>query len=157
MYGNPDFQPTAVCSDSSVVFSDFCAEAGVSNTGPDGAGSTCTSNAQCPIGYVCGYFTNEPCASTGTCVYADFNNDPTCSPTTFCACDGTQTEAWRVIDRWLREKSIGTCGSPCGTDRLRPNPTETRLSLTCRATQGPRPQSLLRGRDHLRSAPYGHR
>jgi hypothetical protein len=113
VYGNSDFQPSAVCSDGSATFVDFCAEAGVSNAGPDGAGSTCTSSAQCPTGYVCGYFTNDPCPYTGTCVYADFNNDPTCSPTTFCACDGTQTEA---------------CVSSTGGYALKPVPTRGRTT-----------------------------
>jgi hypothetical protein len=116
--GNRDCQPPRECWSGNVPsfsVTDICAEAGLSDASPDGAGSNCSSSAQCPAGFVCGFFTNSPCAPVGTCVYGDFNNDPLCSPTTLCACDGTLTQA---------------CLDPTGGYALKPVPTRGQ-STTC--------------------------
>ncbi len=91
--GGPDVQSLSACENGPLAVTNACASQGLADAAPDGAGARCTSNAQCPAGFVCGYFTNSPCASTGTCVWGDFANDPTCDPTTLCACDGTVTQA----------------------------------------------------------------
>jgi hypothetical protein len=93
LQGDPTFQPPIDCWTNGVQATNACADAGLADATPDGAGSACTSDAQCPTGYVCGYFTNDDCPSTGQCVFGDFDHDPTCSPTTLCACDGTTTRA----------------------------------------------------------------
>jgi hypothetical protein len=92
--GNPSFEPPTECWSGNISFgvTNVCDEAGLPDAGPDGAGALCSSNAQCPAGYVCGYSTSSPCYSQGFCVYGDFGRDPTCSPTTYCACDGTLTQ-----------------------------------------------------------------
>jgi hypothetical protein len=115
--GNQDLIPPRECWSGNVSLSviELCAEAGLTGAGPDGAGSNCASNAQCPAGFVCGFFTNSPCASFGQCVYGDFNNDPTCSPTTLCACDNTLTQA---------------CVGSTGGYALKPVPTRGQ-STTC--------------------------
>jgi hypothetical protein len=94
--GNPSFQPPTACWDGSGTLPiqltlDVCAEAGLP-VSADGAGASCTSDSVCPTGFVCGYFINGGGASSGTCVYGDFANDPVCTTRTVCATDGTLTQ-----------------------------------------------------------------
>jgi Cys-rich repeat protein len=93
--GDPDFQPPTECLSGIVPLNrtNPCAEADLGDATPDGAGSNCTSDSQCPTGFVCGYFSNNACSAIGSCVFGDFSHNPTCDPTTLCACDGTVTRA----------------------------------------------------------------
>ncbi len=92
--GDPGFQPPTECwsANASFAVTDVCAEAGLADAGPDGAGSACTSSAQCPSGFACVFSASEPCYSFGFCAFADFSHDPTCAPASYCACDGTMTQ-----------------------------------------------------------------
>jgi hypothetical protein len=92
--GNTDFTPPTDCTNGTQTFAvtDPCIEAGAPDAGPDGAGAQCTTSAQCPAGYACVFSASEPCYSSGFCAYADFAHDPSCVPTTFCACDNTVTQ-----------------------------------------------------------------
>jgi hypothetical protein len=92
--GSPDFEPITDCWSGNATFqaSDPCVEAGAPDAAPDGAGATCSTSAQCPAGYACVFSASSPCYSFGFCAYADFARDPSCTPTTNCACDGTVTQ-----------------------------------------------------------------
>ncbi len=93
--GDPGFQPLTECwsGNASFAATDVCADAGLADAGPDGAaGSACTSSAQCPTGFACVFSASEPCYSFGFCAFANFSHDPTCTPASYCACDGTMTQ-----------------------------------------------------------------
>jgi hypothetical protein len=94
MAGNPDFRPPAACVDGStpMMVTNVCAEKGLTTTPPPGAGDSCSSDGQCPPGYRCGYFGNGGCGSQGQCIYGTLDQNPTCTPQTLCACDGTTTK-----------------------------------------------------------------
>jgi hypothetical protein len=87
--GDPTFQLPSACwgGDASLQVISPCDDAG----SPPDAGGTCTTSAQCPSGFACVYPTSEPCYSFGFCAFDDSSHDPTCAPTTYCACDGTMT------------------------------------------------------------------
>jgi hypothetical protein len=107
--GNGNFQPTADCpfGTGSITVSNPCLEAGAPDAAPDGAGAPCTASAECPAGYACGFSTAFPCAARGSCVFANLAHDPSCAPTTYCACDGTGTPA--CTDRYAL-KPVPTTG-----------------------------------------------
>jgi hypothetical protein len=107
--GNSDFIPPGNCQVGAATRAiNECAEGGLTTMAPDGAAAPCTSDSQCPMGYRCGYFTNNGCAGTAQCFYGDFDNNPTCTHQTRCACDGTTTEG---------------CVGPWGGFTLKPVPT----------------------------------
>src|ERR1019366_1900700 len=92
--GDPGFVPPTDCWSGNVSFgvTNVCADVGIADAGPVGAGSMWTSSAQCPTGYVCAFPASQPCYSFGFCAFADFAHDPTCEQASYCACDGTMTQ-----------------------------------------------------------------
>jgi hypothetical protein len=89
--GDPGFKPPSDCWSGNVTFpvTNVCADAAAA---PADAGAACNSSAQCPTGFACVFAASEPCYGFGFCAFANFSHDPTCSPASYCACDGTMTQ-----------------------------------------------------------------
>ena len=92
----------------------------------DGAGKGCTTKADCPATYACGYRVTEACAAKGVCVPPPCPPDSACGPLQGpgCGCDGQPAPyvfpgytAAPVKSPFGCEQLDGGSGTACATEK----------------------------------------